>query len=302
MSMEFKKLRGEDLEGLKPWFRQRSTLCCESHPAYHLLWNYYYETRYCADETGLVWLQRVDYDSRATTVPICSLETMQENFRRLQDYFTRELGEKMHMYLVDQEALEAIRPDPARYEVIADVDSYDYIYEGENLRQLPGRRYAKKKNMVTRFLRDYEARAEYVALREDDLDEILEFSGRWFQKKDCEDDLNRLDSEEKGIGDAIRLAQTLGLQTAGVRIDGRLEAFTIGSCDPAADMAVIHVEKANPQIRGLYHYIAWKFLRECYPDVRYVNREDDMGFLNLRKTKESYYPVLRGIKYTILER
>ena len=34
----------------------------------------------------------------------------------------------MHMYLVDEEALAAIDPDPSRYEVVEDRDSFDYIY------------------------------------------------------------------------------------------------------------------------------------------------------------------------------
>ncbi len=41
----------------------------------------------------------------------------------------------------------------------------------------------------------------------------------------------------------------------GVYIDDQLEAFTIGSYNPLEDMAIIHIEKANPEIRGLYQFI-----------------------------------------------
>ncbi len=50
----------------------------------------------------------------------------------LQEYFTA-IGVKMHMYLVDEAALGAIRPDPERYEVLEDRDSFDYIYSGEEM-------------------------------------------------------------------------------------------------------------------------------------------------------------------------
>ena len=152
--IKFEPLTPEKLIGLQPYFSLRPTDCAESHFAYHLLWRPYYETKYYADEKGLVWLQKIDYDEQATMVPVCGLGHMRENFDRLQAYFTA-IGVKMHMYLVDEAALGAIRPDPERYEVLEDRDSFDYIYSGEEMRVLPGRKYSKMKNRISRFRRDY---------------------------------------------------------------------------------------------------------------------------------------------------
>ena len=140
--IKFEPLTPEKLIGLQPYFSLHPTDCAESRFAYHLLWRPYYETKYYADEKGLVWLQKIDYDEQATMVPVCALGHMRENFDRLQEYFTA-IGVKMHMYLVDEAALGAIRPDPERYEVLEDRDSFDYIYSGEEMRVLPGRKYLK---------------------------------------------------------------------------------------------------------------------------------------------------------------
>ena len=122
-----------------------------------------------------------------------------ENFLRLQEHFT-ETGVRMHMYLVDEEALAAIDPDPAQYEVVEDRDSFDYIYSGEEMRLLPGRKYSKMKNRISRFQRDYGDRAEFVLLGPEDEPEILQFLDRWSSKKESDDALNRLTVRRPGYG------------------------------------------------------------------------------------------------------
>lgn len=67
-------------------------------------------------------------------------------------------------------------------------------------------------------------------------------------------------------------------------------------------MTVTHVEKANLELSGLYNYLEKEFLTHVYPETEFVNREDDMGLENLRRTKESMHPVRLEKKYTILER
>ena len=41
-----------------------------------------------------------------------------------------------------------------------------------------------------------------------------------------------------------------------------------------------------------------KLIRARCPDINYVNREDDMGLENLRRSKQSYYPDILLRKFT----
>ena len=69
-------------------------------------------------------------------------------------------------------------------------------------------------------------------------------------------------------------------------------AFTMGS-PISEDTFDIHFEKAYGEIQGAYPMINREFarwIRTHYPQVRYLNREDDMGLEGLRRAKESYYP------------
>ena len=54
-------------------------------------------------------------------------------------------------------------------------------------------------------------------------------------------------------------------------------------------------EKAFADVQGAYTMINREFSRhiaEKYPELEFLNREDDMGEPGLRKAKESYQPTL----------
>ena len=89
------------------------------------------------------------------------------------------------------------------------------------------------------------------------------------------------------------------VEMGGVYVDNKLEAFSIGSFNPLENMAIIHIEKANPDMRGLYQYINREFLIHAFPNVRLVNREDDLGLEGLRRAKMSYNPVDFARKYSV---
>ncbi|HDZ62888.1 MAG TPA: DUF2156 domain-containing protein, partial [Nitrospirae bacterium] len=67
------------------------------------------------------------------------------------------------------------------------------------------------------------------------------------------------------------------------------------------DTMLIHVEKATPDIPGLYQVINQEFLMNEAVDCRFVNREQDLGVQGLRNSKMSYNPVRFFKKYQIME-
>ena len=79
----------------------------------------------------------------------------------------------------------------------------------------------------------------------------------------------------------------------------RIIAFSMGS-RMNRDYYDVGFEKAFPDVNGAYAMINREFSRmiaEKYPEVRFLNREDDMGEPGLRKAKESYQPTLLLAKY-----
>ena len=106
--------------------------------------------------------------------------------------------------------------------------------------------------------------------------------------KRCECDLSLL-GEWEAITAALANYQALELQGGVILINDRVEAFTCGERLNAAT-AVIHLEKANPEVRGLYAAINQEFCRQAWAEVEFVNREQDLGEAGLRTAKMSYHP------------
>ena len=300
MNLQFEKFTANDYKSVLPYFSLRSTYTCESHFLYHVIWKDFYNSHYCLTDEGVLWIQTIG-ESVAALPPIASKNNFNAAFLKLQDYFTNELNKKLKLYLIDEEALELMNLDESKYKIEEDRDSFDYIYDGDNLRDLAGRKYSKKRNHINAFLRDYEGRFEYRTLTQEQADEIYAFTHKWAVKRDDDDPYNRIESEETGIKNILTSFPIVEAKMAGIYIDNNLEAFTIGSYDPSLKLAAIHTEKANPDIRGLYPYINQQFVIKEYPDALYINREDDMGIPSLRKAKESYYPTNFAKKYTITE-
>ncbi|MCQ2548311.1 MAG: phosphatidylglycerol lysyltransferase domain-containing protein, partial [Clostridia bacterium] len=77
---------------------------------------------------------------------------------------------------------------------------------------------------------------------------------------------------------------------------GKIKAFTMGAY-AGDDEFITHIEKADVEYRGLYQAINWELAKALDEKVKYIDREEDMGLLNLRQSKEGYKPCKMYEKY-----
>ena len=180
---------------------------------------------------------------------------------------------------------------PGKFFFHCDRDSYDYVYAIDDLAELKGKKYQKKRNHVNRF------RTEHPDYRVQPLcDELLEdvkaLVDGWYESRLAQDPTADFLMERRAIEKALRDYEKLGLETL-VLLDGRqVLAVTMGSF-LSENTVDVHFEKAREDVDGAYAAINCEFaryLREKYPQLQFLNREEDMGIPGLRKAKESYLP------------
>ena len=114
----------------------------------------------------------------------------------------------------------------------------------------------------------------------------------WYKKRSAEDPQSDFLMEQAAISKALHCFCQLELDGIALKVDGRIVAMTLAS-RMSPDTFDVHFEKAETEVDGAYAAVNCEFaryLREKYPDVKFLNREDDMGIEGLRKAKESYYP------------
>lgn len=217
---------------------------------------------------------------------------------RLEDYFKQSNLPLTISGVESSAAIQFEKLRPGYFRFTEDRDNYDYLYSAQDLITLKGRKFHSKKNHVNSFKKTYNNYL-YQPLTADLTKQCIATATEWYQRKnDGTDDDVMLDYEREAIIDAFANLEYLKLQGGVIVIDGKVEAFTFGE-QLNNDTAVIHVEKANADIRGIYPAINQEFCKNSWQNMRYINREEDMGLEGLRKSKLSYHPIKFIKKYIV---
>nr|WP_286207910.1 DUF2156 domain-containing protein [Clostridium caldaquaticum] len=190
------------------------------------------------------------------------------------------------------EELKSIYGENLSYE--EDRDNFDYIYESSKLISLSGKKLHSKKNHYNHFVKNNIYNV--VPINEENINECMKAACEWCNRIGCK---GYVKHELKSIQELLINREKLDFVGIAIYVNNILSAFTIGE-KMNANMAIIHIEKADTNINGLYTFINKTFVETCFKDVPYINREQDLGIEGLRKAKLSYQPFKLEHKYAVL--
>lgn len=263
-----------------------------------MMWNHAYHIRYEACDRFLILLYQ--YEKQFFwMMPLCRPEHYAQAVERMQ-VISREEGIPFVMSYVEASFKSWMEDQYGRRFTFSFSQDYsEYIYSCEKNRTLAGRKMVKRRNHFNAFLREHPD-YEYRNLDSADLDEVRACLSRWEQTKENEETQDDLRSEHKGIMDLLKNFSRLDYKGGCIYLNGQMEAFIIGSV-LGKDSVEIHIEKANAEVRGLYVAILKEFLSHNFPDALWINREEDMGYENLRKAKQQLHPVRMVDNYNCRE-
>lgn len=236
---------------------------------------------------------------------------------------------KSQMLIRIPKTLALMLKESSCMEIKEERDEWEYLYSTEELIELKGNRFHKKKNLANQFERnDY----EYKDIDSSMVNAILEFEEKWEETEksleqhtttesqvdtnndeennntnDSTDNSDNVESfdkakmithEVRSEADILMIKCLLknwdkidNIKGGALLIDNKIVAYTI-ACKSMRDTIVVHAERGDRYVKGSYQAINRIFLRKIKDDnYKFVNREQDVGDEGLRKAKLSYNPI-----------
>ncbi|MGN8832906.1 DUF2156 domain-containing protein [Selenomonas montiformis] len=286
--IDFHDLTKQDKPLLDRYFRSRYYENSHFNFTNLFMWRIPYHVRWC-EENGVLYMTCEWEGTLMAMQPFGPEEKMQEATDRFLAYF-QEIGRPLLFVGLESGYAEFLEQyKGASFDIREDRDNFDYVYLAEKLISLSGRKLHSKKNHLNAFRKMY-PQAEYLAITEEIIPACRVELESWYQMRlTDEPDDPFIDWERRAILEVFDDYEYFGLRGGAIRLDGRIIAFTFGE-QLNTDSVVVHVEKADPNIRGAYPAINQGYVANNWSAMTYINREEDMGHEGLRKAKDSYKP------------
>lgn len=295
---EFKKITPENMHEIWKYLQLEKGRTTDFSYAGVLMWVDYFNYEYVIynDTLFIKGVVENDMSKPAFSLPVGALP-LKNSVGLLKEYCDAN-NLDLEFSAVPEYALEEMKKlHPIRIEELNDWG--DYLYDSAPLSTLVGKKMSKKRNHVNQFLRAYpDYRA--VSMTPENASEAMAFMDVF----DLEGDSTDMAKAERELSRYMidRIARgDENLEGMILYADGKVAAYTIG--DVKGDTLFVHVEKATRTINSSYemiNYLFAKVMTEKYPEIKFINREDDGGDIGLRMAKESYHPVEILKKYNII--
>lgn len=277
---------------LKKYFTLYPERSCDFSIGGTLMWSDYFHYRYCEVENTLFIAGKIpESDTMLFYKPIGELDynTCENLIRRYAEIQKRDACILLPIESQPGDQSE-IKENTVETPFIDDWK--EYLYDASKFVAFSGRKMEKKRNHLNFFRNHY---SEFVIepISKKNISDIIAFTRNHLA--DHSDYLFRY--ENASCINSLMNYDTMGFEGIAIRINGKIIGYTFGEL--TGDTFHIHAEKGNINYRGIYQALASSLCNEMlklHPEIRYLNREEDMGVEELRHSKESYHPSLYTMK------
>ena len=273
--MEFRQIRLEDKPIIEKYLSAENSIGSDSNFTNMFIWRVDYQISY-AVEDGMLFV-RLSHPSFGTVYHLPVGGDVCRGVERLK----KEVGADLVICPLNEfqrRKAEEFCPDMT----ITHVRSMDdYVYRISDLIDLKGKKYHGKRNHLNYFLNTYAW--EYHPITKDKIEDCHRAVNFWVKDRN-----DSPEEELRAMDDLFLHYEALGVKGAYITVDGEIKGVTVG--EEHHGVALIHVEKCDMDIRGIYVAINQMFLSHEFSHLEYVNREEDMGSEGLRHAKMSYHP------------
>ncbi len=297
--LQFHKVGFRHILDLKSAFKEYRSYSCDYSLGGLLIWKDYYDYQ-IAEHEGLLYFKGRDPQ---TDVELYYLPIGKKLPRKIYNFLRAETN-RPGKAIVGYRISEMDSSGDSSGSGLIGIDSMakpewdDYIYDIKQFLRFEGKKMAKKRNHLNYFNNHFPD-AEISAITPADIPGITAFTRGldsmhsseplfMYENMHCTDMLPYFD-----------ICEMIGIV---IRYSGKIIGYTYG--EAIGEMFFDHVEKGDISYPGVYQALASSLARMVhsrFPDVKFINREDDAGNEALRKSKLSYHPVAMIHKRLIID-
>ena len=292
MTDPFHPLSVRDIPMLTRYFARQDTRLCNASAGAAVLWQPYFQD--AALELDGTLLLREQFPGLGTVFSTPIGECVGNAYDFLVKY-CREVGKPLQFFPATASDVENLRARFGAVEVTTVRDWFDYLYDAQDMVTFRGRRFNGQRNHIHRFQRLYPDWA-FERITAQNLPEVCAFFDDFTRR--YHKDSDSAQAEEGCVREFLRDFDAYAPLAGLLRVNGRVTGFSAGEI--VGDTLIIHIEKADIAYEGVYQVLVNEYAK-CFvtPDVRYINREEDVGDEGMRRSKESYHPVRLLEKYLV---
>lgn len=296
--MIFKKLSLEDKKSIDKYISPYKFFSCEYSFTSLYIWKDACDIQYTIYKQALI-LKKKDFDGNYHFMqPLgYAKDDLAEIIEKLKEY--REENHMKYLFKdLDENFIEefnVLLNEKSGFYIKEDRDNFDYLYEAKKLMTLSGKKLHSKKNHYNTFSKTYNYEVVEI-IDEKVINDVSYAAQKWYNETDEKD--IKLYYELLAIKNIVNNMNLLKLNGVAVYVDGKVAAFSIGE-SLNEKLAVIHIEKGDKNIKGIYSFIAKTLVDRCFNNAEIINREQDLGIDGLRKSKMSYYPLKLEKKFIL---
>ncbi len=293
--LQFQPITESSVAQMAPYVYRNTTHLCDFTTVNLLTWAERFYKAFAIEE-DMLYLQLAPFGGNTPLfAPPIGNGDFKQALSRLREH-CQQSGIPLRLSLVAEEQLPLIGEVCGfDWRAVAYRDWCDYVYDAKAMASYDGKAYAKQRNHLRRFERQYpDYRVEELTAAH--IPAIEVFLSTFAHTRDTLDDF-ALEEIER-TSHILRRQSLLGLFGIALFVGERLVGFSAGS--RSEDTVYVHFEKADISVDGVYQKLVKSFAERFVTDeIRYINREEDCGVEGLRRSKLAYHPIRLVCKYTL---
>ncbi len=292
--LSFEPINADNIMKAAEYFKYKISRTSDYTVGAMYMWRDFYNTSFTIFDDMILY--KVKFLGRTSfTIPVGS-GSLDKAMEALREYCRKEeiplwfctVPEEGLSTLVDQYH-GTIPGTPSR-------DWADYLYNAEDLAEMAGRKFSGQRNHINKFKKLY-PNYRYEKITPDNLHRIVDFLMDYQVRFGKDKDLAK-EELDRSL-ELLPYLDKFKLPGGFIEVDGTIVAIAIGEI--VNDTMYCHIEKANREYPGSYQMIVKEFSKNTItPEIKYINREEDVGDEGLRTSKLSYHPIQLLDKYCVL--